>query len=151
MFLLVKWPSGSYYYFGLEITLPSVKFESKGAGGKKGYRRCKMLGMVLLNSKSYYYYCETLKTRNVDFCNDQSQSSSGNMSKPQNHKLITVAFCSLIFFFTPDWLFPCNRITLHKYSWCSWFFSFTVITFMYPRKVFEYVMPMHVRPYLGIF
>ena len=26
-----------------------------------------MLGMILLNSKFYYYYCETLKTRNVDF------------------------------------------------------------------------------------
>ena len=72
------------------------------------------------------------------------------MSKPQNHKLTAVAFCGLIFF-TPDWLFRCNRITLHKYSWCPWFLSFTVITFMYPRKVFEYVMPMHVRPHLGIF
>lgn len=41
--------------------------KSKGAGGKKGCRRCKMFGMILLNSKFYYYYCETLKTRNVDF------------------------------------------------------------------------------------
>ena len=73
--------------------------KSKGAGGKKGCRRCKMLGMVSLNSKFYYYYCETLKTRNVDFVMTmQSQSSSGDMSKPQNHKLIAVALCSLIFF-----------------------------------------------------
>ena len=41
--------------------------KSKGAGGKKGCRRCKMLGMVLLNGKFYYYYRETLKTINVDF------------------------------------------------------------------------------------
>ena len=58
---------------------------------------------------------------NLNKESDQSQLSSGHMTKPQSNN-----FFFGFSFLTPYWLFPCNVITFHKnISSVHGFVSFT--------------------------
>lgn len=71
--------------------------------------------------KSLFFHCQTQKTMNTWNISGTSivlWKIHNRDQNIQNQKLITVVICRLVHLL-PDWLFPCNTMTLQKYFWSS--------------------------------
>ena len=105
-------------------------------------------------------YCEHFDLILIgQLCIDQSQWSSGHVSKPQSIlQTSVVAICSLIFACLIGFFLATEAVTFQKYIWCWWFSEFHQLNLIFDiyffclRPLLDYwqVVTLIARVFIGI-